>query len=268
MRIQFDNDEILEVYKMSGNNRVQAIDREVIILKLLLKRTELKLSDIADELDLNMSTAHGIITTLKYHGFIDQDEETKKYRLGLQLLEFGSAVERSLKIRDIAKPYVDEVCSIVEETVHLGTLSKLKVIYLDKTESKQSIRMVSQIGSGIPAHCTGIGKAMLAYLDDNTILDLLPDKIERYTPNSITDKTDFLKECQRIRKQGYSLDNEECEIGLKCVAAPIFDYTGNAKYGISVSGPTIRMTDNKIQETINVVVKAAKDISNKLGYNK
>jgi DNA-binding IclR family transcriptional regulator len=263
------NDELTRngIDYMSSNDRVQAIDRAVGILKYLLEeKTELRLSDIADELDLNMSTVHGIISTLKYHGFIDQDEESKKYRLGIQFLEFGTAVENSLSIREIVQPYVNEVCNLVEETVHLGTLRNLDVIYLAKTESRQSVRMVTQIGSRISAYRTGIGKAMLAYLGDDVITELIPDNLKQYTPNTITNKLDFIKECEKIRKLGYALDNEESELGLTCVAAPIFNHLGVAQYGISVSGPTIRMTDEKIQEIIKIVQKVTMEISMKLGY--
>lgn len=252
---------------MSSNGRVQSIDRAVGVLNCFSsKRQELRLTEIADELDLNKSTAHGIITTLKYHGLIDQDEETQKYRLGLKLLELGNVVKDSIKIREIAKPYIDEVCNILEETVHLGTLNGIEVVYLDKAESHQSMRIVTTIGSRLPAYCTGVGKAMLAYADEQTILDMLPDEFEKFTPNTITDKKQLIEQLKKINTQGYSLDNQEHNLGLTCVAAPIFDNLGNAKYSISVSGPSIRMTEDKIKEVIIIVKGAAGEISKKLGY--
>ena len=252
---------------MDSKGRVQSIDRAVGILNCFSpKRQELRLTEIADELDLNKSTAHGIITTLKYHGLIDQDEETQKYRLGLRILELASIVKDSLKINEISRPYIDEIRSKLEETVHLGTLDKKEVVYLEKAESHQSMRIVTTIGSRMPAYCTGIGKAMLAYVDEQTVLDLLPDEIERFTPNTITDKNQLIEELKKIRNQGYSLDNQEHDLGLTCVAAPIFDNLGNASYGISVSGPSIRITEDRIKEITTVVKDAADKISRELGY--
>lgn len=252
---------------MSKTGRVQAIDRAVNILNCFTKdRRELKLSEISEMLDINKSTVHGIITTLKYHRLIDQDEETQKYRLGLHLLALGSITRNSLKITEIAKPYIDEVCDLVEETVHLGTLDEMEVVYLDKAESHQSMRIVTTVGARIPAHCTGIGKAMLAYLDKEVLSEMLPDKLAEYTPKTISDKKKLLEQLELIKKNGYSLDDEEYNIGLACIAAPIFDNNKQAKYAISISGPTVRMTEDKIKYTIGVVTKAAKDISERLGY--
>lgn len=252
---------------MDSKGRVQSIDRAVAILKCFSeKRKELKLSDISAELDLNKSTVHGIITTLKYHGLIDQDEETQKYRLGLYLIELGDIVSKSLDIRAITSPIIADVSKRLNETVHIGTLDDMEIVYIDKVESSQSMRIYTTIGARNPAYCTGVGKAMLAYLDEEKILSKLPDKLEAITPKTITNKEDLLKDLAKIRENGYSFDDEENNKGLTCVAAPIFDYSGKVKYGISVSGPTIRMTDDKIKEAIKVVKEAAMEISQKLGY--
>lgn len=254
---------------MNSKGRVQSIDRAIAVLNCFsLKRQELRLTEIADELDLNKSTAHGIITTLKYHGLIDQDEETQKYRLGLTILELASVVKDSIKINEISRPYIDEIRSKLEETVHIGTLDKKEVVYLEKAESHQSMRIVTTIGSRLPAYCTGVGKAMLAYVDEEIVKAELPDILEPVTPNTITDKDKLIEELAKIRKQGYAIDNEENNVGLTCVAAPIFDYTNKVKYSISVSGPTVRMTDGKMEEAIRLVTKSAEEISSKLGFNK
>lgn len=252
---------------MDSKGRVQSIDRAVGIMKLFNEdRRELKLSEISDYLDLNKSTVHGIISTLKYHGLIDQDEETQKYRLGLFNMSLGELVQKSLDIRAITSPIIDVVSQKLNETVHIGTLDEMDVVYIDKKESNQSMRIFTNIGARNPAYCTGVGKAMLAYKDEDLIRKMLPEKLEALTPKTITDKSRLTNELAKIREQGYSFDDEENNIGLTCVAAPIFDYSRKAKYGISVSGPTIRMTNEKIEEAIVVVKAAAKEISYKLGY--
>ncbi|MGE5677775.1 MAG: IclR family transcriptional regulator [Pseudomonadota bacterium] len=253
---------------MDNFKRIQAIDRAVMILKCFSeKRRELKLSDIADELGLNKSTVHGIISTLKYHGLIDQNEENQKYRLGLYILELGDIVSSSMDIREIASPVIRDLCSKADETVHLGALDNMDVVYIDKQESNQSMRIFTTIGTRNPAYCTGIGKAMLAYVDKEILIEQLPDRLEKFTDNTITDKSELLKELEAIRENGYAMDKEERIEGLTCVAASVFDQKGNAKYAISVSGPTIRMSKEKIEETIKLVKEATKEISYRLGYS-
>lgn len=252
---------------MEKNNRVQAIDRAVMILKCFSeKRQEIRLSEIADELDLNRSTAHGIISTLKYHGLIDQDEVTQKYRLGLFLMELGNIINNSLDIRNISTPIIEEVCNEIEETVHIGKLDNHEVVYIDKIESTQSMRIFTTVGARNPAYSTGVGKVMLAYLEEDELLKAFPENMEKFTEKTIIDKDELMAELEKIRAKGYSMDNEENIDGLTCVAAPIFDQFGIVKYGISVSGPTIRMTEEKISNTIKLVKKAAKQISKELGF--
>jgi DNA-binding IclR family transcriptional regulator len=253
---------------MDKTGRVQAIDRAVQILQCFSeKRPELKLAQISDELGLNKSTVHGIISTLKFHGLIEQDEETQKYRLGVYLMHLGDLVSRSIDVVGIARPYITDICNVVEETVHLATLDDLEVVYIDKIESTQSMRIFSARGARNPAYCTGVGKAMLAYLDPNVLTKLLENKVlESLTPKTITDKNELVKELATIRERGFSFDDEENNIGLTCVAAPVFDHMGRAKYGISISGPTARMNEGKIQESIHIITTTAKEISSKLGY--
>lgn len=253
---------------MKNTNRVQAIDRAVAILRLFGDtRRELKLTEIADALDLNKSTVHGILSTMKYHGMISQDEETQKYRLGLYLMELGSKVANSLDIIIIAEPYLRTLRDEVEETVHLGTLDKLEVVYIGKMESNQSMRIASAVGARNPAHSTGIGKALLAYLDEAFLEELLPEKMAKFTPYTITDKKQLLDELAQIRRRGYAFDLEENNLGLKCISAPIYSYGGKVRYSISVSGPTVRMTEEKTQLVIRLIKEASSNISAKLGHD-
>ena len=252
---------------METVGKIQSVDRASLIIKLLAKKeSPMKLTEIADELDINKSTLHGIISTLKYHGFIDQDKETQKYRLGMYLVELGNIVTKSLDIRTITSPTINDVCEKLSETVHIGMLDGYEVVYVDKKESNQSMRIFTTIGARKPAYCTGVGKAMIAYLDEEILRGSLPEKLEKITYNTITDKEILMEELKKIREDGIAFDHEENIEGLTCVAAPIFDGTGRAKYSLSVSGPTIRMNQQKIDEAIQVVKEAAKKISKELGY--
>ncbi len=249
--------------------KVLSVDKALLIMKLLAEKgRDMKLTEISEELDINKGTLHGLISTLKFHGFIDQDGKTQKYRLGLYLIELGDTASKSLDIIQITSPIIEEVSNKLQETVHIAKLDNFDVVYVDKKESKQSMRIYTSIGSRNPAYCTGVGKAMLAYLDEDTLNMLLPEKVEKFTPNTVTDKEEFIKRLKLIKEKGYALDNEEFSVGLKCVAAPIFNHEGKAIYGLSVSGPSVRMTEEKVQESIKLIKLAAEKISRKIGYKK
>ncbi|ETA80494.1 IclR family transcriptional regulator [Youngiibacter fragilis] len=252
---------------MDRTGRVQSIDRAVMVLKCFSeKEKELSLAEIAERLDINKSTIHGIISTLKYHGLIAQDERSQKYRLGLGLMELGAIVSNSMDVNEIAEPYLADLCNKLEETVHMCLLDDKDVVYIGKKESNQSIRIITKIGSRIPAYCTGVGKAILANLEHDEAERHLPENLDKKAPKTVTDKKELAIELSKIKSRGYSIDDEEYTQGLYCVAAPIFDRFGNVKYAISTSGPTIRMTDAKKDSAIKLVTEAAKEISRKLGY--
>lgn len=252
---------------MKDLNRVQSIDRAVAILECFNEeKKELRLSEISEKLGLNKSTAHGIITTLKHHGFISQDEETQKYKLGIRFIEFGDLVTNSLNIRNAALPVIDEVCCKIEETVHVATLDGLDIVWIEKQECTKSIKTSTKIGARLPAYTTADGKIILCYQDKDKIKNYLPKKIPKFTSNTITGKVEFIKKLEEARKNGYLIDNEEFVEGIKCVAAPIFDYEGNARFSLSTTGPAFRMTDEKIEELIVIIKEAANEISRRIGY--
>ncbi len=252
---------------MERTGRVQSIDRAVQILNCFTEqRPELKLTEIAEELELNKSTVHGLINTLKYHGLIEQDEESQKYRLGLYLLQLAERAAGSIDVIGIARPHLVEICNKVDETIHIANLDGLEIVYIDKFESTHSMRIYTTRGSRNPAYCTGVGKAMLAFQDIDFLNKEIPIQMKKLTPNTLEYKGDLMKELEQIRKDGYALDREENVEGLFCVAVPIFDRLGQVHYGLSVSGPTVRMTEEKVQQTIHLLREAGAEISQKLGY--
>lgn len=252
---------------MSKQKPVQSVERAISILKCFTsKKTELKLSEIASELGLNISTVHGIVMTLKQNGLLEQSEEYQKYRLGYSLIELGDRAAKSLDILRLSLPIIKPLGARIVETVHIATLDQLEVIYIQKEESTQSMRIYTTIGSRNPAHCTGVGKAMLAHLDAEVLESIIPEKMDRFTANTLTLKSELIKELATIRANGYAIDNEEITEGLTCVAAPIFDHLGRASYAISISGPTLRMTREKMREAIELIQPAAAELSHRLGF--
>lgn len=252
---------------MNSGVKIQSIERAILIMKCFTdEQPELRLQEICEELDLNKSTAHGIINTLKYYGLIDQDVETQKYRLGLSLLELGSQVLNRLDFRAIAAPIIKDVCLKTEETVHLGILDGMEIIYIDKHESSQSMRLFTTIGTRYPAYCTGIGKAILAFLPTEEQVKRVPDEIKPLTDYTLKDKEAILMDLKAVHSRGYSIDDEENIDGLRCVGAPIFNYSGQVVAAISVAGPSIRMTKEKLAEVAGILCEAAVEISKRLGY--
>ena len=254
---------------MKDITRVQSIDRAVAILDCFSEeKKELKLSEISERLGLNKSTVHGIISTLKYHGFISQDEETQKYKLGIRFVQFGDLVINSMNIRNAAVPVIDAVCEKIEETVHVAMLDGLDVVWIEKRECTKSIKTSTKIGARLPAYTTADGKIIICYQNKDKIKNYLPKRIPQYTNNTITNKGEFIKKLEEMKKNGYTIDNEEYVEGLKCVAAPIFDHDGKVRFSLSTTGPAFRMNEERIKELIVIIKEAANEISHRIGYMK
>ncbi|HPB79527.1 MAG TPA: IclR family transcriptional regulator [Sedimentibacter sp.] len=254
---------------MKDITRVQSIDRAVAILDCFSEeKKELKLSEISERLGLNKSTVHGIISTLKYHGFISQDEETQKYKLGIRFVQFGDLVINSMNIRNAAVPVIDAVCEKIEETVHVAMLDGLDVVWIEKRECTKSIKTSTKIGARLPAYTTADGKIIICYQNKDKIKNYLPKRISQYTNNTITNKGEFIKKLEEMKKNGYAIDNEEYVEGLKCVAAPIFDHDGKVRFSLSTTGPAFRMNEERIKELIVIIKEAANEISHRIGYMK
>lgn len=252
---------------MNNLVRVQSIDRAVAVLECFSEnKREIKLSEISDMLNINKSTVHGILNTLKYHGFIEQDESTKKYRLGIRFIEYGEIVTNSINIGNIAYPIIERVSEKIEETVHIAMLDGHDVVYVEKKECNKSIKISTKIGVRIPAYVTADGKIILSYLKKDKVKEYIPENMKKLTPNTITDKHELLEILCEIRNRGYATDNEEVIEGVVCVAAPIFDHRGDVRYSMSATGPRGRMAEDKIKEYIDVVKEAANEISHRIGY--
>jgi len=253
---------------VEAESKIQSVARALTIVDTLGEvRGELALNEIATRLSLAKSTVHGLISTLKDFGYIEQSEFTGKYRLGIRLFEIGHIVAQGWEVRKVAAPYIQKLLEQMFETVHLAVLDKLEVLYIDKRESGESLRIVSQVGMRLPAHCTGVGKVLMAHLPPEQRAELINKKgLPRLTKNTLTDVEALENEFTRIRTQGFAIDNEEIMDSLRCVAAPIRDQTGMVVSAISLSGPVSRLTGERFEEAIRRVTETAGEISGGLGY--
>ncbi|MFC1877329.1 IclR family transcriptional regulator [Thermodesulfobacteriota bacterium] len=254
-------------------NLVQTIARTALILESLGQYPNgLSLGELSEKVDLPKGTTHRLLTSMAYFDFIRQDQVTKHYHLGFKLVELGNNLLSHIDIRKEARPYLIDLSDDVQETIHLVVLDQNKALYIDKVDlhsRRGGLQMVSRLGSRNPLNCTAVGKVLLAYMpemDAEIIIQQIdPD---RRTNNTITDPSELKRHLNTIRAKGYAIDDEENEIGVRCVAAPIRNEIGKVVAAMSVSGPTTRITSKKIDESLKTrVTETAMRISRKLGYS-
>jgi IclR family KDG regulon transcriptional repressor len=227
---------------------------------------EMGISALATRLGLAKSTVHRLATTLVEYDILEQNRESGKYRLGLALFELGTLVRRKMDAASESQGQIHALADSSGETVQLAILDHLSVLYIRIRESRQAVRMSSGLGSRAPAHCTSVGKALLAYQPAETVKQVIDNGLKRFTVNTITEEKKLLEELASIRARGYAIDDEEIEVGLRCVAAPIRDHSGQVVAAISVAAPVQRMSKKNVQMTVPSVLAAAEAISRRMGY--
>ncbi|SDM45468.1 IclR family transcriptional regulator [Halarsenatibacter silvermanii] len=248
---------------------VKSLDRALDILERIIEHNKpLGITEISQGTDLHKSTVYRLVDTLCYRGYLSQDPETGKYKIGMKFFELGSRVINNLDLRTQAKPYLYELEDKTGETVHLGVLEDTEMIYIDKVESRQTIRMESQVGKRVHTHNTALGKVTLANLPEEEV-DRIIEKagLPEYTENTITDKDVLKRELEKIQEQNFALDDEESELGIRCISGPIFGHEGKIIAAFSISGPASRMTDDKIEQTQKIVKDYSLSISRAFGYS-
>lgn len=247
---------------------IQSVERAADILELfLISKPELSVKEISEQLGLSKSTVHGLIKTLEHRGYLQQNPDDLKYKLGLKLFELGSFIGNQLDIVKIAQPIIKDTVEKLKETVHLVVRQQDELIYVEKLEGPHTLRIYSHVGKTAPIHCTGVGKAILAYLDEKEVDRILTSNdLESFTEFTVTDIKEIKKQLEFTREYGYSWDDEEIELGLKCIAAPIFDHNGIVIASISCASPKMRLTEDRLPVVIEGIKSAASEISRCLGY--
>lgn len=249
---------------MESASGLQSADRLFQIMELLSEHGRgLPLNEICKATGLPKGTASRMLSALIAHGYAAQDGESRKYRLTMRMFQIGSRVADSTGILRVAQPYLAELAQHSGETVHLVTKMNNEVLYLYKEDGGAGyVRMASYVGLHNPMYCTGVGKSILAYLPEEELRSIWKSSnIVAYTGTTITRLEDMLKEAEQIRKQGYALDMEEHEEGVRCIAAPILDVNQNPIAAISLSAPAMRLDDTRIEELTPVVLETANKIA-------
>ena len=249
-------------------NPVQSAERIFLVMETLAETGEIGLMELSTKLGLHKSTVHRLLTSLIYMGYARQDEETGKYMLSFKIVGLSGKVLDRMEILPIARPYMRQLSDISQETVHLVRRTGNEIVYIDKVESKVgSIRMVSQIGMVHDMYCSGVGKAILAHLSKAEVKEIWEaSNIEKKTEHTITSLEELYETLEEVRKKGYAMDNEENEEGVRCIAASILDYRGKAKYAFSISAPINRMSEERVEELAEHVLRVKNELSRELGY--
>ncbi len=229
---------------------------------------ELGVTELSKRLTLHKNNVFRLLATLESRRYIEQNRSTGNYRLGLKNLELGQTMVRQMGLLRQAKPVLETLTAQCRETSYVALLQDSYIVYLDAVESDLPVRVVPRVGARLPAHCTAAGKVHLASMaTDELALHLPADELQRYTPNTITDRQDLQRQLMQVAAQGYAIDDEELDVGVRCISAPIRDYTRKVAGALSISGPVMRFTPERIADELAPLLRsAAAVISTRLGY--
>jgi DNA-binding IclR family transcriptional regulator len=247
---------------------IRSVERALAIVQFVAEAgRELSVDEIVAGIGLAKTTVFRLLATLTARQFLARDGQTQAYRLGSLAVFVGARGLGSLDVRRIARRHLVTLMEAAGETVHLSVLSQEAALCVDKIDSTRSMRMSSYIGFRDPLHCSGVGKVLLAFQDDQTLAALLDGmSMEVHTVHTIVDKAELHGELASIRKQGFAIDFEEIEDDVCCVAAPVHDHEGVVVAAVSVSGPTSRVNQTTLPDLIPTVKHAALAISRDLGW--
>jgi len=254
--------------KLLKKRKIKSIEKALDLIELLSdKEKEMSITEISKELNMGISTVHRILTALKYRGFIVQNPQTSKYMIGVKLFILGCKVQNTKNLIRILTPFLLKLSQSTNETINFAILDGREVICLYKIESPEILRADIEIGSKLPAHCTTLGKVLLAFLSEQEFKMLYNndnEKLFTLTSNSIS-SVEELKRClKKVRRQGYAVDKEEFKIGINCIGVPIKDNKGKAIAGLSVTGPASRFDLSEMKKLKSTLIIISKDISNQL----
>jgi len=244
---------------------ISSLAKGLKVLELLADKQELSVSDVAKALEFNRASSHRFLATLMDLGYVEKSTDNR-YRLAFKIMEMGLMMANRIEVRQVARPFMQKLSANFNETVNLGYFDRGDVLHVDKIDSREILRIDSPLGSRAPAYCTALGKVFLAFLPQEELDTFLAGvKLKPQGPNTITSRKKLLEELKIIRQQHVAVDNEELSAGLRCVAAPIFDHTGRANYAISISGPLVRHTFERMAQIQISVREVCGEISEKLG---
>ncbi|MCC3275835.1 IclR family transcriptional regulator [Arthrobacter sp. zg-Y20] len=260
---------VVAVDGQEGRNSSASLRKALTLLRVVSELSDnaegLALNELSQASGLNKSTVLRLAAPLLEENLLDRDHESGRFRLGHGCLQLGQSYVDSLDLRSAANAELRLLMRSVHSTCHLVVLSGEDVVYLDKVEDEATVRMASRVGATMPAYCTAVGKAMLAYSREDVVAPILAKTLHPITPRTITDPEVLRAELAAVRRRGYAIDDRENEPDVRCVAAPIFGHEDTVVAALSVSALSSRMTPRRVREVGQMAVETSLRISAKLG---
>lgn len=251
----------------AGEGKNASLIRALSLLERLAESSSgMSLTDLSQQLGIPPATAHRLLSTFEELNFVEQDSDAGLWFVGLKAFTVGQAFLTRRNFVASARPFMKALVEECGETVNLGLIDDGEAVFISQVESQEMMRMIVKLGSRSPIHASGVGKAMLSSMGEQEVVQLLQHRgLARFTDHTIDNPADLRDALEAIRHQGYALDDEEHAIGLRCVAANIYDENGRALAAISLSGPKARITDKRLAELGVAVRQTASDITESLG---
>lgn len=244
---------------------MQSVERAVTILEILARAGEAGVTDVAGEIGVHKSTAFRLMATLEQGGLVEQAEERGKYRLGVGILRLAGATTARLDVVAEARPICRKLSADTGETVNIAVLSDRSALYLDQFAGTSALQPHNWVGQHIPLHATSNGKILLSNLAEDQLARVVPS-LTAYTEHTITTKKRLRRELAKVREQGFATATDELEIGLAALAAPIRNAHGDVVASLSLSGPTFRLDESRLQQVRPHLIDAADEVSHRLGW--
>lgn len=245
---------------------VQALDRGLSLLEILAEEDGLTLSELSRRSGVSASTVHRILLTLESRAYVQHDMERGLWLVGVGAFKTGSAFLRNRRVANMGRATMHGLMEASGETVNLGIEDNGEVVFISQVESHDTLRAFFRAGSRGAMHASGVGKALLAEFPEHRVRQICAvRRLERFTEHTITDLGELLSELAQGRRNGWALDDEERSLGMRCVAAPIFNEHAEAIAGVSVSGPAVRVTPRKLDDYGPMVRRAADEITRSIG---
>jgi len=252
---------------MSTDNNVQSVNRALDIIEVLSEESDgLGITEIAKRLQMSKSTVHRIATTLLDRGYLAKDRNGS-YKIGLELIRAVGCYINSLELQTEARPYVAKITGELGLTCHLGVLDGDEVVYIEKMDVFSNVRLYSQIGVHVHAYSCSLGKCLLSNYSAEEVRHIMSNcQFVRFTDKTLSSIDELIADLDLVRRRGWALDDEESEIGHRCLGAPIYDYRGDIIAAISASGPTTVFTEDRVESVASYLTEQAMEISHAMGY--
>lgn len=242
----------------------QTVQRSLRLLEAVAAGVH-SLDDVVEEVGLTRSTTHRLLSTLVQEGYLRRHPESG-YQLGPTLIKLGFKAYEQLRLPKVARAHLERLSAQTKETVHLAVLDDQDVMYIDKVAGSRGLQMASRIGARVPVQSTALGKVLVSGLPEQAWSDFFMPDLTR-TPNTVSERPAFIRELQKVARQGYAFDLEENEAGIRCIAVAIYDATGKVVAGVSLSSASVYLSEARMLDVLPEVRRAAAEISAELGFS-